>query len=235
MSGEHGTTPENAISAPACLSFAQFNQRIDALPDGPVGVLNAPRWQRVLDRLGLLPLLCFSLLWVSLKLEWLAPALWMVPVARYLVMVMALLWLPGFVRSVWVLGHDLCKGTAGFMQQWDHDLALFESLQDWLAQHPREHLEQRLLQCRQLQENLQRKLGLFLGVSDRFGVLPVLVAVFYLLQQRQQLLALPGWIIALGVFIVLVWFIALSASRVRLRLAVMADLLEGTLRRHEHP
>ena len=123
------------------------------------------------------------------------------------------------------------KSTGGFMQQWDHDLALQEGVQDWLAQYPRQHLEQRLLQCRQLQGRLQSKLGVFLGGVERWGMLPALVAVFYLLQEREKLLELPGWLLLIGVCIVVFWVMALNALRARLRLALMEDLLHGVLQK----
>jgi hypothetical protein len=240
MSGEQNTMSSSDLHAstpaqPTCLLFDELNQRIDALPDGPISILNSPRWQRVLDRLALIPLLAFGLLWGVLAKDWLPAAAWMVPAARYLVVAMTALLLPGCVRSVWVIIGDMRKGTGGFMRQWDHDLALFEGLQDWLAAHPRAHLQQRLLQCRQLQQNMQRKLGTFLGASERWGILPALVAAFYLLQERHKLLELPGWLVALGVFIVLFWVIAMQAQRARLRLALMADLLEGALRKISDP
>ena len=215
---------------PLRLSFEELNRRIDKLPDGPISVLASPRWQKILERLGLLPLSVFGLLWLAIKLQWLAPALWMVPVARYAVVLFALLLLPGLIRSLWVVVQDMRKGTGGFMQQWDHDLAHFEALQDWLRQFPRSHLEQRLLQCRQLMDNLQRKLGLFMGSLERWGMLPVLASVFFLLQEQKTLLALPAWMILVGIAIPLFWVMAMSASRARLRLAMMADLLEGALR-----
>ena len=213
------------------LSFEELNRRVDAMPEGPISVLNSPRWQKVLDRLGLVPLLGCGLLWLSLTMQWLTPAEWMVPASRYSILAMTLLWLPGFIRSVWVLVQDMRKGTGGFMQQWDHDLMHIEALQDWLLRFPRDHLEQRLLQCRQLIDNLQRKLGLFMGAFERWGILPVLAAVFFLLQEQKKLLELPGWMILLGIAIPTFWLIAMNAARVRLRLALMADLLDGALRR----
>ena len=194
-------------------------------------MLASPSWQRILDWLGLVPLLGFGLIWLSVTMQWLTPAMWMVPVTRYSVVLLALLWLPGLIRSVWILVQDMRKGTRGFMQQWDHDLAHFEALQDWLLQFPRAHLEQRQLQCRQLIDNLQRKLGLFMGSFERWGVLPVLAAVFFLLQEQKKLLELPDWMIVLGIAIPLFWLIAMYAARARLRLGLIADLLEGALRR----
>lgn len=221
----------DALVGAAGLSFEEFNQRIEALPDGPIKVLNAPRWQRWFDRLGMVPLLLFGVLWALLTLGWLAPAAWMVPAAKYLVVGMAVLWLPGVLRSVWLIVQEVRKGTAGFMRQWDHDLVMLEGVQQWLAQYPRTHLEQRLLQCRQLQDGLQRKLGIFLGGAERWGMLPMLVAVFYLLQQREKLLELPTWLMLVGISIVVFWVIALSAWRARLRLALMEDLLHGVLQK----
>ena len=236
MSGEQGalTAPAPSIetcASPLKLSFEEFNRRIDALPEGPISVLNAPRWQRVLNTLGCFPLLGIAALRVSLAMEWVEPAMWMVTFLQCAIAVMVLFWMPWLLRSIWVMGNDFRKGTAGFMQQWDHDMVQFEHLQDWLSQFPAGHLEERLLQCRQLTENMQRRLGLFFGLSDRWGILPALVAVFFLLQDQKRLLELPGWMIVLGIAIPMCWVIAMKASRARLRLAVMADLLEGALRR----
>lgn len=212
------------------LMFDVFNQRIDAMPEGPVGTLNSPSWQRCLDIAGLLAMLGVGVLWLGLALGWLTPAEWMGTAARCLMYAAAALWLPGVVRSVWVVYRDMRKGTSGFMQQWDHDLALYDELQAWLATYPREHLHKRLQQCRQLQDGLQRKLGVFLGGTGRWGILPALVAVFYGLQAREKLLLLPGWLVLVGIGIVLFWVMGLNAQRAHLRLALMADLLEGSLR-----
>lgn len=228
----HGS--DSTVAVPAStqsFSFEAFNRRIAALPDGPISVLNAPRWQRWLGRSALLALVLLALMCTALVLGLMAPDGWMVWATKCLLVGMIVLWLPGLVRSLWVIGRDMRKGTAGFMRQWDHDVIMLEQLQEWLLQHPRALLEQRLLQCQQLQAQLNRKLGLFLGSIDRWGLLPVMAATFLLLKEREALLELPGWLLLVGVGVIVFWVIGMNAQHARLRLATMEALLHGALMR----
>lgn len=222
----HATTPEQAGQR---LLFQALNQRIDALPDGPVAVLRSPRWQRWFDVAGAVPMALLLLLWLLLTLQWLAPAAWVPALALACLVSSVALWLPGRIRSLWVIGRDMRKGVGGFMRQWDHDLLAMEAVVDWLRGFPRVELERKRQQCQALQERMQHKLGFFSGGLERLGILPALVAAFYLLREREQLMALPAWLMLLGLTIVLFWWMGTQAARARLRLQLMASLLQEAL------
>ena len=78
------------------VSFADLEKRVAALPDGPMGVLNRPRWQYWLDLvggvgviLGLLP---------SALIQFMEPKLWMLTMVRIGFWTMLIGFVPGIVQ-----------------------------------------------------------------------------------------------------------------------------------------
>ena len=114
--------------------------------------------------------------------------------------------------------------------QFDHDVAQFRGLAAWLAGYPREALETSLRYARMGHERLHSRLGMLMGGIDRLGLLPVLVSLFVLLRNWQDLLDLPGWLAILGLLAPILWLIGWVGAEFSRRLQLYAFLLEEALR-----
>lgn len=210
------------------LTFAVLDAKIQALPEGPVSALNTPRWIRVLVLLGLVGMIAAFA--PSLLVKWLAPQAWMVGLARAGLVMTVVGFLPGFVRNVWVLVQELRHHRAGMIAQFDHDVAQFRSLAIWLAGYPREALESSLRYARMGHERLHSRLGMLMGGIDRLGLLPVLVSLFVLLRNWQDLLNLPGWLAVLGLMAPFLWLVGWLGAEFSRHLQLYAFLCDEALR-----
>lgn len=214
------------------LSFAALEQCISKMPDGPSAVLNTPRWLIALNALGTAGIIVGTLPFLMIQV--LTPQQWMVGMARIGLWAALLGYAPFFARTVWVLGREFWHWQPKLVEQSDHDLAQFRELRHWLRKFPRADLEDHHRFARLSQERLHAKLGLLQGGFDRLGVLPALLALLVLLRNAsdlsiEALLETPYWQSGLALIIAVIYFIALLAVRMRLRLqlyeAVLADAL----------
>lgn len=210
------------------LTFAALDAEIEALPEGPVSAFNTPRWARRLTLVGLAGMIAAFV--PSLLAQWLAPQPWMVWLARTGFAVTVAAFLPGLLRNLWVLVRDLRHHRAGMIAQFDHDVAQFRALATWLSGYPRETLESSLRYARMGHERLHSRLGMLLGGIDRLGLLPVLVSLFVLLRNWQDLLELPVWLAVLGLLAPFLWLVGWLGAEFSRRLQLYAFLCDEALR-----
>lgn len=209
------------------LEFGLINQRINALPDVTVGFIPLPRWVRVLHRIGwgvMVVVLSWPLLlWLGLPVQrFTAPVLWALGA-------MLVCFLPHLLWSLVEMYRHFRQGVTGFFNRFDHDLPLLRSEVRWLADQPEAELRQCLAEARFHRAQLEEKLRLLLGGMERLGILPLVVAVALAVANGQMPRAVPMWSWALGVFGALLWAIGWAAARFRLRLNLIAHLLEQAL------
>ncbi len=210
-------------------SFSELERRIDAMPDGPIGMLNRPRWQYWLDVgggvgmiVGLLPGLFFHLM---------TPQMWMLTMARIGLWMSIGFFLPGFIRAFWTLALLIRQGKRGDAAQLDHDFAAFSGLQSWLAKFPRQTVEQHSRFVQMAQTRVAAKLSLFGGGLERFGILPLLIAAAVQIKAfTSEGLDIPLWQTLPALFIVITYLIGLNGAFMRLRMqlyeAVLGEALE---------
>lgn len=215
----------------APLTFAILDAKINALPQGPVSALNTPRWAWRLSLVGLVGMIAAFM--PSLLVKWLAPQMWMVGLAQVGLAMTVVGFLPGFLRNLWVLVRDLRHHRAGMVAQFDHDVAQLRGLATWMSGYPRETLESSLRYARMGHERLHSRLGMLLGGIDRLGLLPVLVSLFVLLRNWQDLLHLPGWLVILGLLAPALWLIGWLGAEFSRRLQLYAFLCDEALRIQE--
>ncbi|WP_129136786.1 hypothetical protein [Luteimonas sp. YGD11-2] len=219
-------------AAPHTLSFAALDARIRVMPDGPVTLLDTPRWMRPLNVIGTVAILVGLL--PMFLVQWMEPAMWMVHLMRVALLV-TVAYLPYVVRSIWVLGREFWHWRPKLAEQADHDLAQFALLRSWLCAYPRGELQAHRDFAVHARERLASKLGLLVGGAERVGVLPVLVAVFLLARGvdgpgLDALGEVPLWAAVLGPFLVVTWLIGVIAVRMRLQLELYEAVLEEALR-----
>ena len=123
------------------LTFAALDRRIESLPEGPVAELNAPRWQRWLDAVGYAGIVVGLL--PSLLIEFIAPAGWMLGMARVGLTMTACL-LPGFACNVFLVLRGMAGWRPELVAQLDHDMNAMETLHAWLGRQPRAAIESHL-------------------------------------------------------------------------------------------
>lgn len=213
-------------------SFAELEKSIAALPDGPLGVLNRPRWQYWLDLvggvgviLGLLP---------SALIPFIGPELWMVTVARIGFWIMVTGLVPGMVRGLWVLARMWWRGKAQDAEQLDHDFVQLDALQPWLSKLPRPALERRLRFIQMAQTRVAAKLSLMGGGLERFGLLPLMLAVVVQVKAvTAESLALPLWQIVPGMFFAIIYVVGLNAAFYRVRMHLYEVTIAEALARRE--
>jgi hypothetical protein len=215
------------VGARPALTFAVLEAKIAEFPEGPVSALNTPRWARLLSALGVFGVIAAFM--PSVLLTWLEPQWWMVRVAQSGLALVVVGFVPGMLRSVWVLAGDLRHHRAGMIEQFDHDVAQAQRIARWLSGYPRQTLEECLRYARMGQERLQSRLVMLLGGIDRLGLLPILASLFLLFRNRQDLLQLPGWLAALGAMAAFLWLLGWLGAEFSRRLQLYASLLEEAL------
>ena len=216
----------------AKLSFASLEARIQAMPDGSASVLKTPPvifWLNVggsiAATLGLLPFLL---------VQFFEPQGWMVRMAQVGVWGAGALYAPGFLRSLLIVAREFLHWRTNLAEQSDHDLVQFRKLRAWLLTFPRGVLEEHRNFARLAHDRLGSKLGLLAGGIERVGILPVLVAGFFLLREVEglgieSLGDVPLWQAVLAPFLIITWCIGVMAVRMRLRHELYAMLLTDAL------
>lgn len=215
-------------------SFTELERQIDTLPDGPAGALNRPQWQYWTDIgggigviLGLLP---------SLFIQFLEPKWWMVTMMRIGIWMTILLFLPGFLRGVWVISCSIWRGKKDDTAQLDHDFSEMNSIQAWLATFPRQMLEQHLRYIQVAQTRLTAKLSLVGGDLDRFGILPLILAIAVQIKVfTSESMAVPLWQIVPGLFFAIGYLVGLRGVFVRVRMHLYEAVLAEALARRVPP
>jgi hypothetical protein len=211
-------------------SFSELEQRIAALPDGPVGVLNRPRWQYWFDIVGGVAMIIGLL--PGLLVQLLEPKPWMVTMAQFGLLATATFFLPGFIRNMCVLARLMWSGKRGDAAQLDHDFAALSNLQPWLATFPRPMLEQHLRFVQATQARLAAKLSLMGGNLDRFGILPVFLAIGVQIKMvTSDTLDFPLWQTLPALFFAIGYLIGLNGAFLRVRMNLYEVVLTEALER----
>lgn len=209
------------------LSFTELERRIKALPEGPVAVLNRPRWQTPLDVIGLLGIVLGVL--PSILIAFMTPRDWMVDVA-HIGLLLTAAFIPGFVRDVWVIGRSLGKWRTEQVAQLDHDLQAMRALQDWLARIPRDEVAMHLRFARDVQGRLAHKIAFIAGGLDKLGVMPLLFAFAVQLRVFFDGSVSPWWA-SIAMLAAVSYGVGAVASLMRLRLQLYEALLDNALQR----
>lgn len=211
------------------LTFAELERRIQAIPDGPIAVLNAPGWMVPLNVAGTLGIVVGLL--PSLLVRYMEPQMWMVGMAKTGLWLAAAGYALPFLRSVFVLVLDMTQWKQSWVAQMDHDQGQFHLLVEWLSGFPAERLQalhQFALHCQQI---LDGKLALLVGGIERLGILPVMVSLLLLLRSIGDLADIPIWQTVFALFLPLTWLIGWLAASMRLRMRVYTFLLSETIAR----
>lgn len=215
------------------LSFAALEQRIKSMPDGPAAVLSTPKWFAPLTLLGTVGVIVGIAPFLMIQL--LTPQMWMVWVARIGLAMVVIGYVPGTLRSFWMLVREFWHWKAKFIEQSDHDLGQFRELRRWLRKFPRAELEDHHRFVVLNQGRLTAKLGLLQGGFDKLGVLPALLALFFLARNAggltlEALLGASQWQAWAALMFAIVYLISVLVVLMRLRLqlydAVLADALD---------
>lgn len=215
------------------LSFASLQARIDAMPNGPPSILDTPRWIRWLNIAGTVAIVVG--LMPFLLVQWLEAQAWMIHLAWAGVLGATVFYAPGFLRGLVVMAREFWQWHAKLIEQGDHDLAQFRALRGWLREFPREVLEEHRHFAELSRDRLGSKLALLTGGIERVGILPVLVAVFFLLREvdglgLESLREVPYWQALLGPFLVVSWCLGVVAVRMRLQYDLYERVLTDALR-----
>ena len=170
-----------------------------------------------------------------LLIQFVAPQMWMVWVARAGLGLVLLGFGPSIVRSFWLLCTEFWNWKPKLVEQSDHDLAEFCRLRRWLRKFPREDLQDHHRFAVLSQQRLSAKLGVLQGGFDKLGVLPALLALLFLIKNANglsvdALLAVPKWQSWVAFVFAMTYLIGFLAMLMRLRLhlyeVVLADALD---------
>lgn len=209
------------------LTFTQLDAEIEALPEGPVASLNQPAWTRWWTIAGVAGMVVG--LSPTLLLQWMEPAWWMVTVAQLGLVVTVVGFAPGFVRNVWVLARESRRHRRGLIEQFDHDTLQFRELSERLSAYPRDVLERQRRFARMGHERLGSRLVMMLGGIERLGLLPLLLSLFIVLRNWQDLLALPFWLAFLAAMAAILWLLGWAGAEFRRRLQLYEFILDEAL------
>ena len=207
------------------LSFAALDRRIEAVPDGPSAQLGTPPWQRRLDVIGYAGIVVG--LTPSVLVELMTPREWMVWIG-WAGLAMTAFFLPGIVRSVFLVLRGMRRWRPELVEQLDHDMAAMRSLQAWLARQPRAAVEAHLSFARNAQARLAQKMGFLFGGVDKVGVALVLGALGVQLKSLADG-PVPAWIAGIGIFVTVLSALGVIAGLMRLRLQLYEAVLDEAL------
>jgi hypothetical protein len=215
-------------------SFTELEQRVAVIPDGPASVLNRPQWQYWADIGGGVGVIIGLL--ASLFAELFEPKWWMVIMIRIGLGTMILFFLPGFLRSLYVIAYTIWRGKKDDTAQLDHDFSEMNSLQTWLTTFPRQALEQHLRFVQVVQTRLAAKLSLMGGDLDRFGILPLILAVAVQIKAfTSESMGVPLWQIVPGLFFAIGYLVGLRGAFMRVRMHLYETVLAEALERRAPP
>lgn len=214
------------------LCIATLDARIEGMLDGPASILKTRRaiyWLNILGSVAIV----FGLL-PFLLVQFLTPQWWMVRVAQGGVWSAGVLCAPGILRGLLVMAREFWHWRIKLVQQSDHDVAQFRTLRSCLQTFPRAELEAHRNYAQFAHERLGSKLVLLMGGIERAGILPVLVAAFFLLREVdglgiESLADVPLWQGVLAPFLVITWWIGVMAVRMRLTHELYAMVLTDAL------
>jgi hypothetical protein len=209
-------------------SFADLEDRLQKIPEGPAGVLNTPLWIFALNVLGWIGVVAG--LAPSLLVKVMSPAQWMVLLAKGGLWLALLSFAPGFVRNIILIGYSMFRWRKDQVAQMDHDLLQFHDLRRWLAQFSISATTDALRFVRQNQARLTAKVGLLAGAIEKLGIFPGLLAVVIQIKAYSaELGATPAWQVVLAMFLAGTYLIALVVGLMRLRLQLYEMVLIDSL------
>lgn len=208
------------------LNFAALDRRIQAMPEGPVAHLGAPRWQRRLDAVAYVGIVVG--LTPSLLVELMTPARWMVWVA-WLGLAMTACFVPGAARSAFLVLRGMYRWRPELVQQLDHDMGAMQTLQAWLAHQPQAAVEAHLRFVRSAQARLAQKMGFLFGGVDKVSVALVLGALGVQLKAITDG-AVPWWAALISIFAAVLSALGVMTGLMRLRLQLYEEVLQDALR-----
>jgi len=211
-------------------SFSELERRISALHEGPIAVLDRPRWQYWCDLIGGFGVILGLLPGVLIQL--LEPKLWMVTMAQTGLWTMILFFAPGVIRNLWAFGRLVRRGKTQDAEQLDSDFVQMGTLQAWLAQIPLQTIERHLRFIQAARSRVGEKLALMGGGLDRFGILPLILAIGVQLKTvMTESLDTPLWLLLPGLFFAITYLIALNGSFMRIRMHLYEIVLTEALAR----
>ncbi|MBO9663402.1 hypothetical protein [Dokdonella sp.] len=213
------------------LTFAVIEARIQAMPEGPVSLLDTPRWAVVLYAIGVVA--AFFGILPSLLMQFWEPRPWMAWMARGGLVVMCGTCALPALQSMWALLTHMLRFKKSMIEQMDHDRVAVGALARWLARYPKPVLVDHLRFAQHAQARLQAKLGFLAGSLDKLGILPAAAAVVIALQNWNGARSIPAWLAIAGIFLALLWLVGVLAADVRLRVHLFETLLGEAMRFQE--
>lgn len=213
------------------LNFVELDQRIRALPEGPISVLNSPRWVVLLDTVGWFGIILGLL--PSILILYMTPAMWMAYVAKT-GLCMTLAFIPGFVRGCALIISEVWHWRSKFMEQADHDFGQFASIIQWLSSFDDSTLRAHRDFANRASQRLAVRVAFLAGDLNKLGILPALLGLFLLLKNAhstdvEQVFETPPWLAALAIGLVIAYVFGMIGLRVRSVFQLHETLLSGAL------
>src|SRR5690606_25257255 len=125
---------------------------------------------------------------------------------------------PGAVRDLWVVFDQFRNHRRGFIEQFDHDAAQLHALAVRLSSYPREMLERQRRYAGMGHQRMGSRLVMMLGGIERVGLLPLLLSLFVLLRNWEDVRAVPWWLAILASMAAFLWVIGWFAAEFRRRM-----------------
>lgn len=210
------------------LSYTELERRIRALPDGPAGMLNTPRWLLIPNVIGTLGMVLGLL--PSLLILFVVPKTWMVYVAKTGVVLAYAGYAPGILWALYAVAVSMLSWRTDQVAQLDHDLQKIRSLHKWLRSHSLSVISEHLRYVQMAQARMTAKLGFLAGSLDKLGVLPLIVALAIQFKVYADWESVPQWQVFLGLVAGITHLIAFVGSLMRLRLQLYEAVLAEALR-----
>ena len=211
--------------SPEAFSFAELDKRIEQMPNWSGELKLYPKGLTVWEVVGVLGTLMGLL--PSLLVQFTAPAMWMVYVAKAGVIMAGLGFLPSFLYQCLSLARAFWQWRKDFVAAADHAFEQHRELLQWLMRFPKEELEDRMQFLRGVQDRIGNRLALVAGSLVKLGFVPAFIAVITQIQEYRDLGSLPGWRIYLAIFLILIYGITLACSLTVMR----AQFYDGLLGR----
>lgn len=194
--------------------------------DGPDAV-DTPAWLRVWIAIALVGV---AMGWLPvLLMKLLQPQLWMVHFAKVGVWVSIIGMVPFLLRTGWVVSRSLWRWRHEQIEICDESILLYRSLAQEFAGYPSDELAEYVKFVRRAMARLTTRLGWLVGSIEKFGVLPILVAVVIQIRGYSAEGHIPAWQAILGAGLAFAYLIAVYASMMRFRLEIYEVVLSDAL------
>lgn len=139
------------------------------------------------------------------------------------------------MRSAWRERTSFRTAKADFAAELQRDYSDYGQLLQWVLQHPREDLENRLRFLRMRLSAMETRLALMSGSIERLGILPVLAALYLQVRDWNISMTQISWTevswpsTLLAFFILAIYAASLLAVRLKLRLGLYEKILQDAL------